>query len=208
MRNVLLLAALLGCTKAPDRATPEPAPAPPGPTNPQPPTPVPVEPPKLTHAPVPPTMRDYGACRVSIRGPATIEQLAGGPNVSLSYWDLENDRWMFPAGKQGLSLSCEGPQASLQFLTSDETAATFPNAPKKYTLDRVSKNVVGLIGSLNDAERTYFQNAEGTFEITAIDASHIAGTFDLKAGYVMKSGRSGDATIKGTFDYKCPSKCK
>jgi hypothetical protein len=85
-------------------------------------------------------------------------------------------------------------------------AEELPFGPKKYELKKGPATKIHVIGHTPEGA---IVGAEGTFEITAMDAEHVAGSFDFKSELMKKNaGGRAPLEIKGNFDFKCPGKCK
>lgn len=202
----LVLAAACGKDDSSKASPPEAAPRPPKAPEPAP-HQVEVPPAKVAE---PPTKRDDGACKVEITGSAKVaEEVSHGgiSAVSVSYWsDAATRKMLWRDGKEGFIVNCDGPRASISFTASGSKEA-LPFAAKRYPVLKGASDGVHMLGRIKDADHASLMGAEGTFEITAIDATHIAGTFEVKAK-TLGDGPPGEAVIKGSFDYKCPSVCQ
>jgi hypothetical protein len=73
-----------------------------------------------------------------------------------------------------------------------------PFGPKKYDIAK-GKGDLHVMGTVKKEPLSGFA---GTIEITAFDASHIAGTIELEAHQM--AARDKPVKLSGTFDYKCP----
>jgi len=110
---------------------------------------------------------DRGACELTVGG--ETEKVASGPVGA------------------DLALNCIGKLGRVSF-----RPGTPPTAPTTYKIERTSHDVVVLAR----ARDKQLGNVEGTIDITALDARHVAGTIDL-------AGTAGSArvTIAGSFDF-------
>jgi len=148
-----------------------------------------------------------GTCTFEIAGAvAAKETTAGGVGaMSLSYWSDAQQKQLMYADGEGMVLNCNGKDATLSFTTRRQSAEAFPFAPRKYAITK--ERGPKVLSFLGRAGKASFLGATGAFEVTAVDAKHMAGTFDLKVD-VLGDGVKGEATIKGTFDMACPAHCK
>ena len=141
---------------------------------------------------------------MKVSGALTAEQTSGGGTSRsvTSYWFKPDDKqltMMFgddPA-KVGLILNCTGKDINLNILARDRTKDGVPFGPKLYTIERK-----GELHVMASANKEPLGGLKGTIEITAFDASHIAGTIELE-GHAMVD-KTKPVKISGTFDYKCP----
>ncbi len=134
----------------------------------EPPAPPPAAPPP-TPPPVQHMSTDHGACELTVGG------------------ETEKIAPTSPAVGEGLSLNCIGKLGRVSF-----RPGTPPAGPTTYKIERTTHDVVVLAR----AKDKQLGNVEGTIDITALDARHVAGTIDL-------SGTAGSArvTITGSFDF-------
>jgi hypothetical protein len=147
---------------------------------------------------------ESGSCTVKVSGSITAEQTSpGGTSRSVtSYWFAPDDKQltaMFGEDREKISLilNCTGKDINLNILARDKSKAGVPFGPKLYTIERK-----GELHVMASANKEPLGGLKGTIEITAFDASHIAGTIELE-GHVMVD-KSKPVKISGTFDYKCP----
>lgn len=158
---------------------------------------------KPTPAPVPAV--DPGSCKVTISGAATaqIDSKGATSKAVASYWFADGDRanLLFPNGKVGLIVNCTDANGSISILSGPKvTKDSLPLGPKKYTIDK--KLAGGELHVLGTVGKTALMGPVGTFEITAFDTRHVAGTFQFTATTLPGKG---EAKIEGTFDYTCAS---
>jgi hypothetical protein len=133
----------------------------------------PPPPPPATPPPAPPPVQhmatDHGSCELTIGGETE--------KIIPSSAAVGND----------LALNCIGKLGRVSF-----RPGTPPTGPTTYKIERTSHDVV-LLARARDKQ---LGNVEGTIDVTALDAHHVAGTIDL----VGTSG-SGRVTIAGSFDF-------
>ena len=149
--------------------------------------------------PAPAPRLDLGSCSLEItspllggdRPPTTVTEVTPG-GAQLSYW---GDKI---GGKEGLVITCASAQSSVSFTAREQTRATLPPAPRKYEVS--SLDVVQVDGRVKEGRLAM---TTGTFEITALDETHIAGSFDLRTLFSHEASRIS-ANVKGRFDFKCP----
>lgn len=177
MRWTLVLAVVAGCGKS------DPKPPPP------------VEPPKEEAKPPPPKViapaGDAGTCTLSVTGSTTLDETTPA-DAQTKYWMSEAESGSTP--QPGFVVSCKGTKVRLSLVTSPNASIEFK--AKDYQV--AGKNPdVSILGRVSDKP---LQDFAGKVSITAFDASHIAGTFDLTAKPQSGTGRFA---IMGTFDVKC-----
>jgi hypothetical protein len=155
----------------------------------------------------PPGDPQRGKCTFTLSGGMTGEfsAPASSSSVLASYWlvDPTARKMMFKNDEEGLIINCGSGNDTLSFTARAKTKDEVPYGPKKYELGP-KKGPIHIIGSIQKAG---VMGGTGTFEITAYDAEHIAGTFDFTAE-ILGNKVDGPVTIKGNFDFKCPTKCK
>jgi hypothetical protein len=127
----------------------------------------------------------------------------GGKKLS----DTEKDAKVDEAMKKDprfliLLLNCETKDASVAFGPARDTKYKhLPMKPGKYTVNNGMKARPGEISALLNIKAdsgSWTPEPGGTFEITAWDKKHIAGTFEL--GVKTKDRK---AQLKGSFDFPC-----
>ncbi len=152
-------------------------------------------------APVP--RFDLGSCSLEVTSnviasttpPSTFTELAPGGDAAaqLSYW---GDKL---GTKEGLVIRCAGAKTSVTFTAREQSRASLPPGPNKYAISPVDR-IVEVAGRLEQAR---FSMTDGTFEITALDDTHVAGTFELRTVFSHERSRVS-GKVKGRFDFKCP----
>lgn len=159
-----------------------------------------------TPTPTPPAA-DLGSCTVTISGAVSATETTGGgvSAISVSHWlDARNKAMMVNPGNEGMLLNCTGERLKVSF-NYNVPAAKFPLAPQTLEvtgfMDQVTKVI--FLGSVKEPHAT-FSDATGQLEISAFDASHVAGTFSV-AAKANVGGSAQPVTITGTFDLKHPS---
>jgi len=145
---------------------------------------------------------DLGSCNFEISGAVTAKETTPGGlmAVSMSYWSDEKAKKMLFGDGEGFIVNCNGKGATISLTAAQQTKETVPMGPKKYELKKSMDSVVQQIGRAGESS---LMGAEGTFEVTALDDAHFAGTFEFKSK-VLGKDTTGEATIKGSFDFKRP----
>jgi hypothetical protein len=99
-------------------------------------------------------------------------------------------------GTDGFAVNCLGPDIKFSLLPGAKRDG-MPFKPKKYTFAKGSGDA-----SLNVRFGSATLDAiNGTVDVTAFDAHHIAGTIDIK-GKLVPGG--GEVKLTGSFDLICP----
>jgi hypothetical protein len=140
--------------------------------------------------------KDLGKCSLTASGAVTAEQETPGgrPATNVSYWFTEEERKNM-MGIDGFVINCNGDKIHFQIVPAGGKPDAMPFAPKKYDIKKGRSDGASVnIGFGKDT----MVDVNGTVDITAFDARHIAGTVDL-TGKVK-----GAVTVKGTFDLVCP----
>ena len=140
--------------------------------------------------------KDLGKCTLKASGAVTAEQETPGgrPATNVSYWLTEEERKNM-MGVDGFVINCNGDKIRFQMVPGGGKPDGMPFAPKKYEFkngrsDGASVNVGFGKDTMTDLD--------GTVDITAFDARHIAGTVAL-------SGKvKGGVKLEGSFDMICP----
>lgn len=130
-----------------------------------------------------------GFCEYTVEGGEPNRGGGGRNNVASMHWMTADQPGRSVVGQ--LLLNCgKAPQVSLSPHNLEDPV---PMAPGKYTIDKTgAKGTFSLIGGGALAE-------PGEIDITAWDASHVAGTFRFKA-----EREGGVKQITGRFDLRCP----
>jgi len=137
---------------------------------------VPPAPPPSPPVAAPPVQKlstDFGSCEL-----AGEKIVPDKKPVVTKYWT--------PDETQALSVNCIGKEGRLSFSAAPN--ATVPFGPKTYRLDAGRGDLV-VYARAKDKQLTAMS---GSVEVTAFDAHHLAGTFELSANKV---------TLAGTFDF-------
>ena len=187
MQKLLALVVLVGC--GPEKEDYKKQPPPTEPEQPKEMAP----PPKKVEVP-----KDLGTCKLTASGAVTAEQeTPGGQHATnVSYWRTEEERKNM-AGIDGFVVTCQGEKIRLQIVPGGGKPDAMPFAPKKYEIKKGKGDATVSVG-FGKAAMT---EPNGTIDITAFDARHIAGTIDL-TGKLQPGG--GAVTLKGEFDLICP----
>jgi hypothetical protein len=171
MRHVVLTLLIAGCGHPDD----PPAPAPPPPPAPAP-------------APVvrPAAVKDPGSCTLEVTGAlSTKETMAAGPALASKYWRPDEEH--LPP----LTINCIGKDVRLSFVASPNGAV--PYGPKSYAI-AASRGDLVVLGRAGKP----LSDFAGTIEVTAFDATHVAGTFALGA----KQTGGGAVKLSGSFELR------
>lgn len=188
MQKLLALVVLVGCGPEKEDYKKQPPPAPE--------TERPKEmapPPKKVEMP-----KDLGTCKLTATGAVEAEQETPGGRTAtnVSYWLTEEERKNM-MGIDGFVVTCQGEKIRLQIVPGGGRPDAMPFAPKKYEIKKGKGDATVSVG-FGKAAMT---EPDGTIDITAFDARHIAGTLDL-TGKLQPGG--GTVTLKGEFDLICP----
>jgi len=143
--------------------------------------------------------KDLGKCSLTASGAVTEQQETPGgrPATNVSYWLTEEERKNM-MGVDGFVVNCQGEKIRFQIVPGGGKPDAMPFAPKKYEI----KKGKGTDAMVNVGfGKASLADANGSVDITAFDARHIAGTIDL-SGKLAPGG--GAVTLKGTFDLICP----
>ena len=150
-------------------------------------------PPKKAEAPT-----DLGKCKLTASGAVTAEQETPGGRTAtnVSYWLSEEERKNV-MGIDGFVVTCQGEKIRLQIVPGGGKPDAMPFAPKKYEIKKGKGDATVSVGFGKAA----MVDPNGTIDITAFDARHIAGTISL-TGKLQPGG--GTVKLEGEFDLVCP----
>lgn len=141
-----------------------------------------------------------GTCKIVTTGAVAVEQTSGnsGPStISVVQWLPPETRKQLGYGDEGLILNCLGKDARINILTKRDQP--FPMKPGSYQVGKGgSMTVMGALGPRGS--ETHLSTVDGTIEITAFDASRIAGKGTLKAKALAGKG---DIELAIDFDMQC-----
>lgn len=142
--------------------------------------------------------KELGKCTLTASGAVTAEQETPGGRTAtnVSYWLTEEERKNM-MGVDGFVVTCQGEKIRFQMVPGGGKPDAMPFAPKKYEIKKSKGDATISVGFGKAA----LADANGSVDITAFDARHIAGTIDL-AGKLQPGG--GAVTLKGSFDLICP----
>lgn len=162
----------------------------------------PVEPSGDKPAEPPAADTSKGACHVVGSGAVTFDQTTphSGPSVlAIMQWHDPAMRQKIGYPDEGMILNCLGPNIRLNILTAND--APFPMKPATYQVGGKGA-AIKVLGSMKlpDKEVSILK-AEGTLEITAFDAKHIAGKGEIKVLSTVPA--SGETTLAVDFDMQC-----
>jgi hypothetical protein len=150
--------------------------------------------------PAPPPVADTGSCVIKGTGAATFEQTTPGGRAAVNVW-----HWVEESERRNVAafiLNCAGKDSRITFTARKQAEDALPAfGPKQYVFAKTG-NELSVIGMV---QNEIFRFIEGTLDITAFDATRIAGTFSLTGK--VEGGK--EQTVTGTFDYPCPgySRC-
>jgi len=143
------------------------------------------------------TPEELGTCTLKATGAVTKEQTTPGGRAAtnVSYWMKEDERKNM-MGTDGFAVNCQGSEIKFSLIPSSKKDG-MPFKPKKYTFTKGTgdASVMAFFG------KNTLDNINGTVDVTAFDAHHIAGTVDLK-GKLVPAG--GEVKLTGNFDLICP----
>ena len=134
---------------------------------------------------------DLGKCTLTASGAVTAEQETPGgrPATNVSYWLTEEERKNM-MGVDGFVITCQGEKIRFQIVPGGGKPDAMPFAPKKYEIKKGKGDATVSVGFGKAA----MVEPNGTIDITAFDARHIAGSIDL-SGKLQPGG--GAVTLKG-----------
>jgi len=196
MNRLIAIAVILGaCGGKKDEGAPA-AKSQPAPTAP---TPTPTAEP--TPAPTPPAAPNtqYGSCHFKVTGVVTAEETTpGGASAQMvTSWLDAKSKEVMKISKDSWMVNCTGKDVQLTISSNTQTGpATM--GPKDYTLDGKNNKDAGVLfgGKISALA------AKGTVKITALDDTHIAGTFSLEGDSLADP--KGAFKAEGEFDFKKP----
>jgi hypothetical protein len=219
--SILVLVLFLGaCGKKEEAAAPAPAPSPaPAPAPTPAPTPAPASPEAPASAePAQPTAAapaatapaaGQGRCELTVTGDATFSGVGAGgtSSVIVGYWYSEDEAKKAYIAKDdpneaNLLINCLPAGAKVSFVPSrGSTTKDIPFGPGKYALAK-GRSKPGQFTVLMTIGKDPYGSAEGTLEISKMDATGIAGTATFTAESIdVKNKKKISVTAK--FDYPC-----
>ena len=141
---------------------------------------------------------DLGKCTLTVSGAVdeTQETPGGRTATNVSYWLGEEERKNM-MGIDGFVVTCQGEKIRLQIVPGGGRPDAMPFAPKKYEIKKGKGDATVNVG----IGKAAMVDPNGTIDITAFDARHIAGTIDL-TGKLQPGG--GTVKLEGQFDLICP----
>lgn len=143
-----------------------------------------------------------GACHIVGSGAVTFDQTTphtGPSSLAIMQWHDAAMRQKMGYPDEGMILNCLGPNIRLNVLTA--TGTPFPMKPATYQVGGKGA-AIKVLGSMKlpDKEVSILK-AEGTLEITAFDAKHIAGKGEINIQSTVPV--SGKTTLAIDFDMQC-----
>jgi hypothetical protein len=141
---------------------------------------------------------DLGTCHLTASGAVTADQTTPGGQkaTNVSYWYKDSERKSM-MGVDGFVINCLGDAIKLQLIPAGGKMDGMPFAAKNYEL-KAGKGDMTVMATFGKA---VLDKPNGSVNVTAFDARHIAGTVDL-AGKLAPGG--GEVKLSGTFDLICP----
>jgi hypothetical protein len=120
--------------------------------------------------------------------------------VSTSHWEppVGKGPGMF-SGHDGAQINCNGDGGSVTFAIETEPGE-FPMGPGRYEIVSAPKGKPRVV-VLGTVKHHSLMRSEGYLEVTAYDARHIAGRFELKSFLLPGDGTT---TVSGEFTFRCP----
>ncbi len=163
----------------------------------------------------------YGSCKVSVTGAVTKTFEAPGSMSALGSDYFMNDEEMRKAltvlsGADGveeamkqdpriytLLVNCVADGLNLNFVPGKgSTYADVPFGPKRYEIKTGREDGKGkMMVMLSIDGQLYSPAPGGSFEVTKLDKTGLAGTFSFEATGMV--GTAGKIQVSGTVDYKC-----
>ncbi|HEY4175992.1 MAG TPA: hypothetical protein VGM90_04145 [Kofleriaceae bacterium] len=156
----------------------------------------PPPPAKVKKAPPP---KDLGTCTISVTGDMEADQTTPGGKdaTNVAYWYTEAERKNM-MGIDGYVVNCKGDKLKFALMPGGGKLDGMPFAPKKFTWAKGKSDSASLMFAIGS---TTLGDANGSVEVTALDARHIAGTIDLEGKMVPGNKK---VKVKGNFDLICP----
>jgi hypothetical protein len=147
------------------------------------------------------TPEELGKCELKATGAVTKEQttFGGRPATNVTYWMSAEEKKNL-MGVDGFAINCRGTDINFS-MTPVGKPELMPFAPKKYVFKKGHAD--GASVSVTFGPTVTLGDPDGSIDITAFDKKHIAGTVNL-SGKLMGKGAKGNATLTGSFDFKCP----
>lgn len=142
---------------------------------------------------------DLGSCTLKVEGGIKAEQTSPGgiKATNVAYWYPPEERKNM-MGVDGYAVNCTGDQFRFSLLPGGGRPDGMPFGPKKFTFAKGKSDGASVLVAFGQAT---LADPNGTVEITALDARHIAGTVAL-AGKVVPGNKQ--IKITGSFDLICP----
>lgn len=141
---------------------------------------------------------DLGTCHLTATGAVSVDQTSKGGKeaTNISYWFEEKERKNM-MGIDGFVINCNGDLMRFSMLPGGGKQDGMPFKPKKYDFVK-GKGDAGISVGFG---KMALSAINGSVDVTAFDARHIAGTVDL-SGTLTPGG--GDVKVTGQFDLVCP----
>lgn len=131
-----------------------------------------------------------GFCEYTIEGSPPNKGRGGLNNIQTTHWMTADQPGRSMAGK--LLINC-GADKQISIMWHNDTD-DLPMAPGKHPIDKTgAKGTMSIIAAIGDLVEP------GQLDITAWDASHIAGTFTMKIRH-----EGTPKTVTGKLDLRCP----
>ncbi len=158
-----------------------------------------------------------GSCKVTVSGGLSLSWESKQDKASLlvSYWLSAATRAALGGSGENFLMNCNGTAATISlYSTNGTTAAQFPEAAGRYVINaHGTASIPGTVAAIVAPKGGNLWNitGPGTFNVTVLNASHFAGTFQLKIAELGPDLKltGTTATVFGTFDLACTTNsCK
>lgn len=154
------------------------------------------------------------SCKVTVTGGLTVSWASkqDAASAMVSYWlSPAAHKALIPDGESFL-MNCGNGDASISlYTTGGTTAATFPQAAGTYVISAhgaaATPGAVVATVAMTKGGILWRVTEPGAFNVTTLDGSKFAGTFEMKIAEVgddlKLTGKT--ASVAGTFDLACSS---
>ena len=150
---------------------------------------------------------ELGQCHVDVTGAETVSWDAGGGVAAtlIDYWLAEDSREIM-GDAFGFIVNCSSDLGYVGFLGGSKASAeTIPMGGGTYTLQDANNLDTVINGGidLEGSDALWSPRPGGTLEITALDDTHIAGTFDFSV-YDLFGADDQELHVTGSLDFENP----